>query len=223
MDSVFSTQTSPYHSCTILDLLASHPFLGLTSLDAVFFHFPEQEIDWGCFICCFSSSEQSDLYLRHPLYYARGPLCICELYTCGCVHVISCSVSLCLFSSLSCMCDRLVDWLCARLPEWNVSLISLLLLEGRKGGLYPVISASPWPPLSPRCTREHTQRLLNILFTEYSITTRTHFVLSACSCCDRHHHAAGEGWQMVWLKASRKEHLIDWLIVMVGLRGCGSE
>lgn len=54
------------------------------------------------------------------------------------------------------MCDWLTEYVC--LPEWNVSLISFLLLEGWRGGLYSVISASLWPPLSPRLTWEHTCR-----------------------------------------------------------------
>lgn len=91
-----------------------------------------------------------------------------------CVHAISCTVPLCLSCGLSahraCVHVCLPEWVCVCLPEWNVSLISLLLLEGRRGGLYSVISASLWPPLSPWCTWEHTCRSYIEAFKHLSLT-----------------------------------------------------
>lgn len=126
---------------------------------------------WLCFICNFEfpSSVQSVLYLCHSLYsrlsvWAVAYLCGVRrrMCTCVCAHAISCSVPSCLSCGLSAcgVCVRvwLADWVCVCLPEWNVSLISLLLLEGRRGGLYSVISASLWPPLSTWRTWEHTRR-----------------------------------------------------------------
>lgn len=58
----------------------------------------------------------------------------------ACYFLLPC---LCVCPAVS--CARVCDWL----TEWNVSLISLLLLEGRKGGLCSVISASPRPAAQP--------------------------------------------------------------------------
>lgn len=84
---------------------------------------------------------------------------------CVCVRACTAFPALCLLC-LSCGLSAhgvwvhvwLDDWVCVCLPEWNVSLISLLLLEGRRGGLYSVISASLWPAFSTWRTWEHTRR-----------------------------------------------------------------
>lgn len=88
--------------------------------------------------------------LSHSVLSLHGMLRIC---VCVCMCFL---LSLCLSCTPSAaswlpdsVCVCLCVWMCASLPEWNVSLISLLLLEGRKGGLYSVISASLRPPLSP--------------------------------------------------------------------------
>ena len=119
----------------------------------------------------------SALSLYRPLH-----ICVC-VCVCVCGWVYACHFLLSVFVFVFvCVCDCLADWLtdCVCLPEWNVSLISLLLLEGRRGGLYSVISASLWPPLSPpdvpgNTLAALTWRLLNTLSSDYSITTAKHF------------------------------------------------
>lgn len=106
---------------------------------------------WLCFICNFEFPVPVPLPLSVLLSLCMG--CSIFVRLCVCVFPARCLCVCPVVSQLTeyvCMCD----WL----TEWNVSLISLLLLEGRRGGLYSVISASLWPPLSPRRTWEHTRR-----------------------------------------------------------------
>lgn len=75
--------------------------------------------------------------LRVPLSWVCVPLYV----LCLCVFPVASQLRVCVRVCL---------------PKWNVSLISLLLLQGGRGGLYSVILASLWPLLSLWGTCEHT-------------------------------------------------------------------
>lgn len=142
-----------------------------------------------------------------------------------CVRAISCPVPLRLSCGLWAHTVCVHVWLveCVCLPEWNVSLISLLLLQGGRGGLYSVILASLWPLLSPWCTWEHTRHsymeafkhLIRRLFHYYCKTICFVFsflLRTALWNC---------GWRVT--NASVKsitKRAFDWLIVCDGLP-CG--
>lgn len=121
------------------------------------------------FFVLFLVTLSSTVCLYGLLHY-RVPcvgVCVCMPFPALCLCVCPVVSQL---TERACMCVCLSECVCVCLPEWNVSLISLLLLEGRRGGLYSVISASLWPPLSPWCTWEHTCRSYIEAFKHLSLT-----------------------------------------------------
>lgn len=145
-------------------------------------------------------------------------MCVPLPAQCLCVCPVASQLTLCV-----CVCACVLNCECVRLPEWNVSLILLLLLQGGRGGLYSVILASLWPLLSPWCTWEHTRHsymealkhLILRLFHYYRKTFCFVFAFllrTALWNC---------GWRVT--NASVKsitKRAFDWLIVCDGLP-CG--
>lgn len=141
--------------------------------------------------------------------FLHGPRCICVAYIWACARMLfPAPLSLCLSCSLLCApvwvkCQShfaFITWG----TERRALLCNLRLPAARRSA----------PDVPGNALAAAAWRLLNTLFSDYSIKTAKRFVSSDRSCCARCCETAGEGWQMVWLKASRTERLIDWLIVM---------
>lgn len=191
----------------------------------ILFHriFKVSETDFNMFFLCVFLSCSLSLSPRLSVFMACC-IIVYRALACVCAHAISCTVPLCLSCGLSahrpCVHVWLPNWVCVCLPEWNVSLISLLLLEGRRGGLYSVISASLWPPLSPWCTWEHTCRSYIEAFKDLSLTLfhynhKTFRFINSFMLCTVLWNC---GWRVTNCSVkSIMKRAFDWLIVCDGL------
>ena len=159
----------------------------------------------------------SALSLYRPLH-----ICVC-VCVCVCVGVRMPFPALCLCVCL-CVCvwlpGWLTDWLCVSSRVKCQSHFTFITWGTKRRALLcnlslPVAAAQP-----PRRTWEHTRRTYmeafkHLILRLFHYNRKAFFCFSrAHTCCARRCEATGEGWQMAWLKASRKERLIDWLIVM---------
>lgn len=109
------------------------------------------------------------------------------------------------------------------LPEWNVSLISPLLLQGGGGGLYSVIVASLWPLLSPWRTWEHTCHSYTKAFKRLILRLFHYYCRAFCFVFAFLLRTAlwNCGWRVTNAPVkSIAERAFDWLIVGDGL-ACG--
>ncbi len=112
---------------------------------------------------------------------------------------------------------------CVCLSEWNVSLISLLLLEGRRRGLYSVMSASLWPPHSPWHTWEHTHRSYSEAFKHLILRLFHYNRKTFCFSCAFLLRTSlwNRGWRVTnGSVKSITKRAFDWLIDCDGL-ACG--